>query len=160
MQHFLFLLTCEGYEVYKTKLNCEPCSYRSCSLLLTIMPNERNDFINIICIDIKPSLFLSFDQVALIDLGNDSNAAADGGGFSLRSAHTTKARGDEDAASPTGRAELSTERVKDSQSSSVDDSCSDDDQILTVTFGHALKSTPILEGQCNTKNLQSSDRTA
>ena len=93
------------------------------------MPNERNDFINIICIDIKPSLFLSLDQVALIDLGNDSNAAADGGGFCLSTAHTAEARGDEDAAGPTGRAELSTERVKDSQSSSVDDSYSGDDQI-------------------------------
>jgi hypothetical protein len=124
------------------------------------MPNERNDFIDIICIDIKPSLFLSFDQVALIDLGNDSNAPADCGGFSLRTAHTAEARGDEDAASPTGRAELSTERVKESQSSTVDDSCYGDDQIKTKTFGHALKSTPILEGQYNTKNLQSSDHTA
>ncbi len=65
------------------------------------MTNERNDFIDIIRIDIKPSLFLSFDQVALIDLGNDSNAAADSGRLSLRTAHTAEARSDEHAASST-----------------------------------------------------------
>ena len=124
------------------------------------MPNERNDFIDIISIDIKPSLFLSFDQVALIDLGNDSNAAADGSGFGLRTAHTAKARSDKDAASPAGRAELATERVKNSQSSSMDNSCTSGDQITSKTFSYALISTPILEAQYNTKNQLSSDRTA